>query len=174
MKKWICAVCAWLLCLLPAGCMRTGGGTVQPVTKGFTCQIAMQYRDLALKGQLSRQEDGRLLLTFSEPSSLCNVAIGCDGEKLTMELAGMSIAVDPEKVPHRALIACLQRAFSQKTASVRTGSEGLVVEAGDGGTACTLVCDLTTGLPRSLSMPEEELEAAFSDVHLLTPLDMGS
>ena len=49
--------------------------------------------------------------------------------------------------------------------------DGLTLEVQDGDTQYTLVCDPATGLPRTLTAPEEKLEVQFSDVHLLTPVD---
>ena len=172
MKKRLCTLLRFLLCLpicLLSACGR-GQSSVQPVTDGFTCRVAMTFDGLSLSGQLSRTEEGRLLLTLAEPASLSGMALAIDGSKLTMELGGMSISVDPERVPHGALIACLQRALSATSATVRR-DDGLTLEVQDGDTQYTLVCDPATGLPRTLTAPQEGLEVQFSDVQLLTPVD---
>ena len=61
MKKRLCALLRFLLCLpicLLSACGR-GQSSVQPVTDGFTCRVAMTFDGLSLSGQLSRTEEGR-------------------------------------------------------------------------------------------------------------------
>jgi len=136
--------------------------TTQPVTAGFSCQAAIQYHEMTLQAQLTRQTDGKLLLAFTQPKSLSGVALGWDGKAMTMELGGMSVAIPADKVPQGALI---QRLLQVLTAEHKDGTvteEGYVLNGDVEGEAYTLVFDPTTGLPVALSLPAEELEATFT------------
>lgn len=167
MKQWILRLTA----VLGAAVMLAGCGAPQsaaPVTDGFTCHAAMQYREMAVEGELTCSKDGGASLAFSLPKSLQGVTFGWDGGAMTMELGGMRLTVPPEKVPESALIRCL---LSVLTATHPAGSiteEGYVITGEVEGIAYALVCDPTSGLPLSLSVPGEELEAVFTDMTRLS------
>ena len=174
MKRWMRRLAALVCCggiALLAGCGAAGGGRVEPVTKGFTCQTTIQYQDLQLQGQLSSRRDGRLLLTFSQPKSLSGVAIGWDGSHMTMELAGVSVRIAPEKVPQGALIKELLAVLTAEHATGQLTDEGYVLTGEADDHAYTLVCDVHSGLPRSLLVPESGISATFSDAAVLTDKD---
>ena len=167
MKQWVMPLIAVLsVALLLAGC--GAPQTASPVTDGFTCRAAMQYREMAVEGELTCTTDGGASLSFTLPKSLQGITLGWDGGAMTMELGGMSLAVPPDKVPESALIRCL---LSVLTAPHPTGTltdEGYVMEGEAEGVAYTLVCDPTSGLPLSLTVPDQELEAVFTDMTRLT------
>lgn len=171
MKRWILTAAALtaatLLALLPGCGSRHPDNTAHPVTDGFTCRTVIRYHELELHAQLSRQTDGKLMLTFSMPKSLDGVALGWNGTDMTMELGGMSVAVPAEKVPQGALIQRLLQVLSADHGDGSVTEEGYVIVGETDGQAYTLVCDPQTGLPRSLSMPAQELDAAFSHAALL-------
>ena len=161
------------LCLALAGCGAVGQ-TAPPVTEDFTCRVAVSYHGMALTGQLSRTVDGKLLMTFSEPASLSGVAIGWDGKTMSMELAGMSIGVDADKVPQGALIKSVLRVLTADLPQGTASEEGTVFSGEVDGTAYTFVCAPDTGLPLSLSVPEEELTVVFTEASLLTHKDAAA
>ncbi|MBQ5840803.1 MAG: hypothetical protein IIW40_02490 [Clostridia bacterium] len=169
MKRWILSVVTALtVCMVTVGCgIGHPNNTAQPVTDGFTCRAEIQYHELELHAQLSRQDDGKLLLAFSLPKSLSGVALGWNGSAMTMELGGMSVAVPADRVPQGALIQRLLQVLSTTPSGGSVTDEGYVMTGDVDGEAFTLVCDPQTGLPRSLSLPTEELEAAFFDCSLL-------
>ena len=124
----------------------------------------MQYREMAVEGELTCTTDGAASLSFTLPKSLQGIALHWDGRSMAMELGNMSLEVPSDKVPESALIRCM---LSVLTAVHPTGSlteEGYVIEGEAEGTAYRLVCDPTSGLPLSLSVPSQELEAVFTDM----------
>ena len=137
---------------------------VQPKTDGFSCQAAIHYRELELVAQLTRQTDGKLETTFSLPKSLSGITLGWDGTEMTMTLGGVTMALPTEKVPESALIRCLLDILAAEHAEGIKTEEGYVINGEAQGKAYVLVCDPDTGLPKSLSMPEEELSAVFTAV----------
>ena len=169
MKRWILSVVAALaVSLLTAGCgIGHPNNTAKPVTDGFTCRTEIQYHELELQAQLSRQDDGKLLLAFSLPKSLNGVVLGWNGSAMTMELGGMSVAVPTERVPQGALVQRLLQVLSATPSAGSVTDEGYVMTGQVDGDAFTLVCDPQTGLPRSLSLPSEELQADFFECVLL-------
>ena len=163
MKRWVIPLTVWLV----AVCLIAGCGTpssAPPVTDGFTCHAAMQYREMAVEGELTCTTDGGATLSFILPKSLQGVTLGWDGDAMTMELGGMSLTVPPEKVPESALIRCLLAALTASHPEGSLTDSGYVIEGEAEGVAYTLVCDPTSGLPLSLSVPDEELEAVFTDM----------
>lgn len=170
MKRWILSLTAALATvLLISGCGgRHPDNTAQPVTDGFSCSAVIQYHELELQAQLSRQTDGRLRLAFSAPKSLEGVVLGWDGQAMTMELGGMHVAIPTERVPQGALIQRLLQVLTATPADGTVTDEGYVMSGTVDELAYTFVCDPQTGLPRSLWVPSEELEAVFSDCTLLT------
>ena len=94
MKRMLFPLLAVLFISLLFGCARTHpDNAAAPVTNGFTCQASIHYHELELQGQLSRQTDGKLLMAFTAPKSLTGITLGWDGNHMTMELGGMSVAV---------------------------------------------------------------------------------
>ena len=164
LSVWVCCV---LMLVGLVGCTTTGKG-VQPVTSGFTCLAEISYRELELGGQLTRYDDGKMVLTFAEPSSLSGLSVGWNGQDMTMELAGMSIAIAEDKVPQSALIKGLLHVLSAEVTDGEREDDEYIITGTVDGMAYTLACDAATGLPQSLSMPDNELQARFSQVRLLT------
>ncbi len=163
MKQWVfkmTAVMAAMLMLVGCGAPQT----TTPVTDGFTCHAAIQYREMAVEGTLASTQDGKLTLAFSLPKSLQGVTLGFDGTEMTMELGGMSLTLPTEKVPESALIRCLLGVLTAAHPKGSVTEEGYVISGEAEGKAYALVCDPTSGLPLSLSVPEEELEAVFTDM----------
>lgn len=167
MKQWVLRLAA-VLC---AALLLTGCGTpppTPPVTDGFTCHTMLQYREMTVEGTLVCCSDGGASLAFELPKSLQGVTLGWDGSGMRMQLGGMSVSVPEEKVPEGALI---RRLLAVLTASHPGGSlteEGYIINGEVEGVAYTLVCDPATGLPLSLSVPQEELEAVFTDTTRIT------
>ena len=167
MKRGVLRLVAMLsVVLLVSGC--SASPSVEPITSGFACHTAMQYRDMAVEGELTCSVDGRATLAFTLPKSLQGVTLGWDGSGMTMELGGMRMAVPTEKVPESALIRCL---LTVLTATHPTGDltdDGYVIDGQVEHLTYTLVCDPTSGLPLSLSIPDEPLEAVFTDMTRLS------
>ncbi len=161
-------VAAAVLCLMVLGCGQDGGSTAEPVTAGFTCAVSVDYAGMALKGQISRTADGRLLTTFSEPASLAGVAISWDGETMAMELGGVTVPVDAAKVPQGALVKSLLTVLTAAPTEGELTEEGYVLEGETDEKTYKIVCAPDTGLIRSLSVPEENLTVMFENTALLT------
>ncbi len=171
MKRVLSQLSVWVCCVLLlvglVGCTTTRERT-EPVTSGFTCLAEISYRELELGGQLTRYDDGKMVLTFAEPSSLSGLSVGWNGRDMTMELSGMSIAIAEDKVPQSALIKALLHVLSADATDGEREDDTYVVTGTVDGVSYTLTCDAATGLPRSLSMPDNELEAHFLQAQLLT------
>ncbi len=150
------------------GCGKSRGDAAQPVTAGFTCEVSIAYRDMTLKGQLSRVQDGRLLVTLSEPPSLSGMAISWDGKEMAMELGGLRVPVNAENVPQGALVKSLLTVLTAAPAAGEITDEGYVVQGEADGKAYTIVCAPDTGLIRSLSVPDDGLTVTFNETALLT------
>lgn len=150
------------------GCGKRRNDAATPVTAGFTCEVGIVYRGLDLKGELSRTQDGRLLVTLSEPPSLSGMAISWDGKEMAMELGGMRVPVNAANVPQGALMKSLLTVLTASPTAGKITDEGYVVQGEVDGKAYTIVCAPDTGLIRSLSVPDDELTVTFNETALLT------
>ncbi|MBQ8683939.1 MAG: hypothetical protein IJ518_05430 [Clostridia bacterium] len=165
MKRWIHTLAVMItLAICFTGC--TAGGNhagIKPVTADFSCEAVIHYRELELEADLTRQTDGKLILAFSRPNSLSGITLGWDGTDMTMELGGMSLSLAADKVPESALIRCLLQVLAAAHPAGAETEEGYTVSGEAEGLAYVLVCDPATGLPLSLTVPEQELTATFTD-----------
>ena len=158
------AVIAVLLCL--CGCEKKTA--IDPITDGFTAQTTIRYKEMDVKGQFSCSTDGRVTMVFTEPKSLDGVTLGWTGTQMQMQLGGMSIAVAEDSMPDGGLIRCLVQVLSHVEAKKGKQNGKEYVISGDAeGKSYTLTCDAETGLPKSLSVPDENLTATFSEVTVL-------
>ena len=158
------AVISALLCL--CGCGKKT--TIEPITDGFTAQATIRYKEMDVKGQFTCSTDGRVTMVFTEPKSLDGVTLGWTCTQMQMQLGGMAIAVAEDSMPDGGLIRCLVQVLSN-VGSKKGKQDGkdYVISGEAEGKAYTLVCDAETGLPKSLSVPDEQLTAAFSQVTVL-------
>ncbi|MBE6807162.1 MAG: hypothetical protein E7527_04020 [Ruminococcaceae bacterium] len=167
MNKWVYRI-AWLFTLpllFLTGCGETA--TAPPITDGFTCHTAVTYREMSLEGDLTCGKDGSVRMAFDQPKSLYGIALRWDGTEMQMELGEMSLAVPAEKVPQSALLCCLARVLSADHDAGSRTDEGYVITGQVEGKAYELVCDPASGTPVSLSIPEEELSATFTEFQAL-------
>lgn len=148
--------------LMLAGC--GAPSTASPVTDGFTCRAAMQYGDMAVEGDLTCTREGGVSLTFTLPPSLQGITLAFDSAGMAMELGGMHLTVPTDAVPQGALVRCLASVLASAHPAGVLTEEGYVIRGEAEGVGYTLVCDPTTGLPLSLSVPTQNLEAVFTDV----------
>ena len=156
------ALSVLLVLLTLGGCGAATGKSVRPVTDGFSCRIEAAYGNMTVAGTLTCPGEDAIQLQFDKPSSLSGITLGYDGTRMTMELAGMSIELEAEKVPQSALIRSLASVLSTAPAAGELTDEGYLVTGQMGQHAYTLVFDPDTGMPRSLSVPEDGLQATFS------------
>lgn len=157
-----------LFAIMLFGCGKSRDDAAQPVTAGFTCVVDIAYRDLTLKGQLSRGQDGRLLVSLTEPPSLSGMAVSWDGKEMAMELGGLRVPVNADNVPQGALIKSLMTVLTNAPNNGELTEEGYTVSGEIDGKAYTIVCAPDTGLIRSLSVPDDDLTVTFSETALLT------
>ena len=160
----LAAVLAALLCLCGCGTK----STIQPITDGFTAQATIRYKEMDVAGQFSCSADGRVNMVFSLPKSLDGVTLGWNGSEMQMRLGGMTITVAEDSMPDGGLIRCLTRVLAAvEPEGGKKEGERYVIDGNADGTLYTLVCDAESGLPLSLSVPDERLEVTFSDVTML-------
>lgn len=152
------------LCL--CGCGKSG--SVQPITDGFSAATTIRYKEMDVQGQFSCSADGRVNMVFSLPKTLDGVTLGWTGSEMQMRLGGMSITVSEDSMPDGGLIRCLTRVLAAvKPKDGKRDGTDYVITGTAGDTAYTLVCDAATGHPKTLSVPDEQLEVTFSEVTVL-------
>ncbi|HIW74518.1 MAG TPA: hypothetical protein H9684_09350 [Firmicutes bacterium] len=168
-RRTVCAIlftALFLLCLLAPSCSPAQKEPEEPVTAGFECDLDVQYRDMEVKGHLTRRTAGSLLLELTEPSTLNGLSMEWDGEKVVLKLHELSFDVDPAVLPESALgqglLSALDAAVGQREDRTRTG-EGLATSGSITQGEFTLVSDPDTGALLSLQIPAMELSAQFSN-----------
>ena len=71
-------------------------------------------------------------------------------------------------MPDGGLIRCLTRVlYAVKPTEGKKDGADYVISGQAGDTAYTLVCDAATGHPKTLSVPDEQLEVTFTQVTML-------
>ena len=147
-------------------CSRTAKNA-ETVSTDFVCKFDADYKSTNVKGTLTRYTAGTLKLDIDEPSTLKNLSMEWDGEKVTLKLYGLSFNVEPDTIPQSALgrvVASVLDSIQIPGAS-RTESGNEVVTKGDSPLGSyEAVTDPETGYIRSLSVPSQELTVSFSDI----------
>ncbi len=159
----IVIACLLTVCVL-SGCAASSERAKDPVTDGFACAAQITYGEMEIEARLSRTAEEAFTVSFESPKSLKGVTVGLSGADMTLELGGMSVAVPAERVPQRALILCLARVLEAAHPTGQRTEDGYVIEGEAAGESYTLVCDPDSGLPRSLTVPSQELTVYFTDV----------
>ena len=170
MNNWVCRVGLVLLCvplLLLTSCGEQV--VVPPITDGFTCYADMTYQEMELKGKLTCGKDGTVQMQFDEPKSLKGITLRWDGNEMKMMLGEMSMSVPQEKVPQGALLYCLAQVMAADPKEGKAVDDRYVITGEMEGKTYELVCDPQTGTPLTLSIPEEELTATFTEFQSLKP-----
>jgi len=141
------------------------------VSTDFTCGFDADYKDMKIKGALTRYTAGTLKLDIEEPNTLKGMVMEWDGEKVTVKMYGISFDVSPDTIPQSALGHIIGLALDSSLAA--HGQEGVEV---DGGVEITgdssigefvLGIDSDTGFVRSLSVPSQQLDIRFFDVAVM-------
>ncbi|MCL2884372.1 MAG: hypothetical protein FWF49_02655, partial [Oscillospiraceae bacterium] len=150
---------------LLSACKGASSGAQKPTLTSFSCQAAITYQGLTIKGKLSRQAAGTLTLDITEPPSLAGMTMSWDGQTVTLKMNGLSFGVDPATVPQTALgkviINALDAAVGKKDGTLTPS--GYEVSGSDAGGSFTLVSDPDTGALLTLTVPSADLTAVFSD-----------
>ena len=158
-RRFTAVLCAALMLV---GC--GAPSSAPPVTDGFTCRAAMQYGDMMVEGDLTCTREGGAALTFTLPPSLQGITLVFDHSGMAMELGGMHLASPADKVPQGALVCCLSSVLTAAHPAGTITEDGYIIRGETEGTSYTLVCDPASGLPVSLSVPSQGLEAVFTEV----------
>lgn len=141
---------------------------MDPITDGFTAQATIRYKEMDVAGQFSCSVDGRVTMVFTQPKTLAGVTFGWNGSEMQMKLGSMTIAVAQDSMPDGGLVQCLTRVLAavEPKNGVKEGADYVITGETDG-IGYTLTCDVETGLPKTLSVPDEQLTAEFSQVTVL-------
>ena len=162
----VLTLCFLCTALVLSACSSKKNGAEEPVTAGFECDMDVQYRDMEVKGHLTRQTAGTLLLEVTEPATLNGLSMEWDGENVQLRLHGLSFDVDPSAIPQSALgkgiLGALDTALGLHEDRTVT-EEGVSTKGSTLDGEFTLVSDPETGNLLSLTIPSLELTAQFSN-----------
>ena len=156
----------WLIMVavtVMAGCRSTP--KAQPSTVDFSCQIRADYRDLTVEALLTRHQVGTLILEFTQPATLDGLKAVWDGDKVTMQLYGLSYSADPDNFPEgglgQELIEVLDAALRGEGKQVAGEGNTVVVTGETAAGVYTMTCDGNSGFPLSVTMPSVPLSVMF-------------
>lgn len=162
MRRLWCVLVA--VVLLVAGCRPSAA---EPQSAEFSCTVEATYRELNVKGTLTRYGAGTLALAFDEPETLNGLTVRWDGEAITLSLHGLEFTADAASVPESALgteiVAALDAALRGEGERREAGGVLTVNGSGPNG-AYTLTFDAQSGVPLALSVPSLPLTVTFSEV----------
>ena len=80
LRRLSCLLLSALTLFSLSACSSGKKGTEEPVTAGFECDMDVQYRDMDVKGHLTRQTAGTLRMEVTEPASLNGLSMEWNGE----------------------------------------------------------------------------------------------
>ena len=168
MFRRLSAVCAVFTCLvlMLTSCSPGAAGHTAPTFTGFSCNADIAYRDMTVKGRLSRVSAGTLTLDIEEPATLSGMTLSWDGEQVRVNMLGLSVNLDPADIPASALGSALVDTLDaalrvQDQAVLSDGVMKLEGECTAGG--YTVTSDPETGALLTVSVPALELSATFAD-----------
>lgn len=150
-------------------CQAKGGKNAEdPVSTGFECDVSLTYRDMDVKGHLTRLTAGTLVMDITEPKSLEGMSMKWDGQTISVSMYGISFGVDPDAIPETALGKSILDALDGVPADGdRTVTDEGVMTKGDAaGGEFTFISDPETGNLLSLTIPSVNLTAAFSNFQI--------
>lgn len=166
LRRLSCLLLSALTLFSLSACSSGKKGTEEPVTAGFECDMDVQYRDMDVKGHLTRQTAGTLRMEVTEPASLNGLSMEWNGENVQLRLHGLSFDVDPSAIPQSALgkgiLGALDTALGLHEDRTVT-EEGVATKGSSLDGEFTLVSDPETGSLLSLTIPSLELTAQFSN-----------
>lgn len=145
---------------------RSGGGDAppDPITTDFSCEADIQYRDMQVKGTLSRSSAGTLSLTFSEPDTLKGITAQWNGDTVKASLYGLSFDLSPDTLPAGALGSVLTDALDAVLRTPAAGTlteEGFCWEGSGQNGSIEVLSDPEDGSLLSLEIPSVPLTASF-------------
>ncbi len=164
--KRFCAFLLPVLLLVTLTACGKRGGTVLPITGGFSARVAIAYGEQSLEGKLDVGDDGGLTLAFSAPKTLAGITLGWNGEQMTVQMGDVTVDVDPERVPESALMKSLLEVSNDVRALMQGEGlpNGYAVSRTVDGMTYTLTFDPDSGFPSSLVVPDQQLNATFTEV----------
>lgn len=168
MFRRLSAVCAIFVrsVLLLTSCAPGAVGHTAPTFTGFSCSADIAYRDMAVKGRLSRVSAGTLILDIEEPATLSGMKLSWNGEQIRVNMLGLSVDLDPADIPASALgsalVDTLDAALRVQDQAVL--SDGVMKLDGECATGSyTVTSDPATGALLTVAVPDLELSASFAD-----------
>lgn len=167
MFRRLSVVCTIFACfVLLTSCAPGSSGHTAPTFTGFSCSADIAYRDLTVKGRLSRVSAGTLTLDIEEPSTLSGMTLSWDGEQIQVKMLGLSVDLEPADIPASALGSALVDTLDaalrvQDQAVLSDGVMKLDGECAAG--SYTVTSDPATGALLTLTVPDLELSASFAD-----------
>lgn len=166
LRRLSCLFAAAFALLSLTACSGKEGGSEAPVTSGFQCDVDVAYRDMQVKGHLSRPTAGTLLLDVTEPATLNGMSMEWNGENVTVKLHGLKFDVNPSAIPQSALGKGILDALDAAVSLHENGTvsdEGMTTKGQSVSGEFELLSDPETGKLLSLSVPSLEMNAVFSN-----------
>lgn len=170
LRRLACLVLSLVFVLTFCSCAKKKKAE-QPVTTGFECDVDVQYKDMNVKGHLTRTSAGTLRMDVTEPKTLNGLSMEWDGNNITFKLHGLSFGVNPDSVPQSALGKSMLEAFDAALGVRDSGTvtkDGLSTTGQSAAGAFELISDPDTGALLTLKIPSSELTATFSNFSIKT------
>ena len=95
LRRLVCVLLSASLLFIFSSCSAGTEKAEEPITSHFECDMDVQYRDMNVKGHLTRRTAGTLLLEITEPSTLNGLSMEWNGETILLKLHGLSFDVSP-------------------------------------------------------------------------------
>lgn len=161
MRRRVIGILCGVICLL-SGCSPKAQ---PPAAIHFACDAHILYRDIELEAHLIRTASGVLQMDINYPPSLEDLVITLEGDKVEVEMYGISFNLDPESLPvsgvAKGVLDALDTIADTDELPAFTESGAILTGKTQNG-EFTLVSDPETGALISLTIPDLPLEVTFS------------
>ncbi len=165
LRRFICLLISLVATFSFTACFKKNR-TEQPVITGFSCDVDVKYQDMNVKGHLTRDSAGTLILDIEEPETIKGLSMHWNGETISLKLYGLSFDVNPETVPQSALgkslLSVLDAAIGNQDGGEIT-EDGLMTKGTTVSGEFEILSDPQTGKLLMIRMPSNGLSAEFSN-----------
>ena len=160
MRRWVIGMICGVVLL--SGCSKKAE---PPAAINFSCDAHILYKDIEMDAHLIRTETGVLQMDINYPPSLEDLVITLDGDKVEVEMYGISFNLNPETLPvsgvAKGVLDALDTVADMEELPTFTESGARLTGKSQNG-EFTLVSDPETGALLSLTIPDLPLEVTFS------------
>ena len=134
--------------------------------ENFSCMVDITYGDLSAKASFTKSGQTGFNIAFTAPETLNGVEIICSGNDITIKYMGLTMDIDKNLLPSKAIINCISQVlnFAQlpEELNIVSSTDNTITAKGvapEGEFEITV--EKSTGLPVKITVPDIGFSAVF-------------